>query len=308
MAKKIILTGATGIIGSRLCKLLISRGDRIIILTRDAKKAKESLRIDGEFINWNYRNPLSNEVKFDGVNAVIHLAGANLFEHRWDNDYKKIILESRTTSTRILAQSINNSFEKPAVFISSSAVGYYGDKGNEPITEKSLPGNDFLSNVCKKWENEAKIVENAEVRLVNIRTGIVLNSNEGALKQMLLPFKLFVGGPIGNGKQWFPWIHIDDILNIYLFALDNINISGPLNAVSPNPVLMKEFANTIGKVLKRPSLFSVPTFALKLALGEVADVISASQRVIPEKLLSYSFKFKYEFLNDALEDLLKKKG
>ena len=305
MSKKIILTGATGLIGSRLCKLLISRGDKIIILTRDAKKAKENMRIDAEFINWNYIDDLSKEVKFDGVNAVIHLAGANLFEHRWNNEYKKIILDSRTVSTRILAQSINNSAKKPLVFISSSAVGYYGDKGNEPITENSPPGNDFLSDVCKQWENEAKIVENTEVRLVNIRTGIVLNSNEGALKQMLLPFKLFVGGPIGNGKQWFPWIHIDDILNIYLSALDNNNITGPLNAASPNPVLMKEFANNIGKVLKRPSIFPVPVSVLKLALGEVADVISSSQRVIPEKLLNYGFKFKFEFLNDALENLLK---
>ncbi len=308
MTKKIILTGATGVIGSRLCKLLISRGDNIIILTRDAKKAKETMNVDAEFINWNYKDPLSDKVKFDGINAVIHLAGANLFERRWSNEYKKIILESRTISTRILAQSINNSSGKPAVFISSSAVGFYGDKDNQPITENSLPGNDFLSDVCKKWEIEAKIVENSEVRLVNIRTGVVLNSNEGALKQMLLPFKMFVGGPIGNGKQWFPWIHIDDILNIYLFALDNNNIIGPLNAVSPNPVIMREFANKIGKVLNRPSLFPVPISALKLMLGEVADVISASQRVIPEKLLSYGFKFKYEFLIDALEDLLKKKG
>ncbi len=306
MSKKIILTGATGVIGSRLCKLLISRGDKVIVLSRDVKRAKDNLRIDAEFINWNYISPLSKEVNFDEVNAVIHLAGANLFERRWDNDYKKIILESRTLSTRILAQSINSSSVKPSVFISSSAVGYYGNKGNEIITESSLPGNDFLSSVCKQWENESIIVESSNVRRVNIRTGIVLNSEEGALKQMLLPFKLFIGGPIGNGKQWFPWIHIEDILNIYLFALDNDNIGGPLNAASPNPVLMKNFANNIGKILKRPSFFPVPVSALKIVLGEVAGVISSSQRIIPEKLLNNRFRFKYEFLNDALEDLLKK--
>ncbi|MHB9013392.1 MAG: TIGR01777 family oxidoreductase [Ignavibacteriaceae bacterium] len=173
------------------------------------------------------------------------------------------------------------------------------------MDETSLPGDDFLAFVCKKWEEEASEVEKFGVRHAGIRTGIVLNPNDGALKQMLLPFKLFLGGPIGSGRQWFSWIHVDDIVGIYLFSLDNTLIKDGVNAASPNPVTTKDFAKTLGKVLHRPCIFPVPRFAMKITLGEVADVVMASQRVYPKKLMDFNYRFKFENLREALENLLK---
>jgi len=302
---KIIITGATGLIGKKICKSLIDRGDEIIIFSRNSSNAKEKIPGAKKYIDWDYRNPSGWKHEIDGTDAVIHLAGANVSGKRWNETYKKNIFESRIISTRNLVEAIKNVSLKPFVFITSSATGYYGDKHDEVVNETSLPGNDFLANVCLQWENEAHFVEQYNVRQVSIRTGIVLSRNEGALKKMLLPFKLFIGGPIGNGKQWFPWIHIDDIVGIYLFSLDNNSISGAVNAASPNAVTMKDFAGKLGKILHRPSIFSVPKFALKIVLGEVADVATASQRVYPKKLIDMNYNFRFKNLNEALEDLLK---
>ncbi|MHB1687039.1 MAG: TIGR01777 family oxidoreductase [Ignavibacteriaceae bacterium] len=305
MSKRIIITGATGLIGTRLCKALIERGDEVTIFSTNISNARRKIPCAKNYVEWNYGMPLKWEKDVEGIDAIIHLAGANIFSKRWSNIYKKNILNSRIISTKNLVEAIKKTNPKPSVFISSSAVGYYGDKENELIDETSLPGNDFLANVCKQWEEEANQVEKLGVRHVSIRTGIVLNPNEGALKQMLLPFKLFVGGPIGSGRQWFPWIHMEDIIRIYLFALDNHIVNGAVNAASPNPVTMKDFAKALGKVLHRPSIFSVPKFAMKIVLGEVADVVTASQRVYPQKLIEYKYKFRFEKLNEALNDLLK---
>jgi len=257
------------------------------------------------FVEWDYKNPdkWNNEIK--GKDAVIHLAGANLFGKRWNDDYKSKILESRQISTRNIVNAIINAKTKPSTLICSSAVGIYGERGDELLTEDSSTGNDFLAQVCKTWEDEAAKVESAGVRRVSIRTGIVLSKNDGALKQMLLPFKFFVGGPLGNGKQWFPWIHIDDLIDSCIFSLDNPNVNGAVNGVSPNPVTMNEFAKVLGKALHRPSFFKVPVFALKIAVGEFAESILASIRAVPEKLIRNNFKFKFEGLNVALKDLLK---
>lgn len=198
-----------------------------------------------------------------------------------------------------------NPKNKPSVFISASGIGYYGNCGDLILNEDSPSGNDFLADVCNAWESEAAKVEAYGVRNVRVRTGLVLSPNDGALKQMLTPFKLFVGGPLGDGKQWASWLHIEDIVGIYIHAIDCEELSGAVNAASPNPVKMNEFAKTLGKVLKRPSLFPIPKFMLKLVVGEAAEVVTASQRIDIKKLLNSGYNFKFTGLDEAFKDLLK---
>lgn len=301
---KIVVTGATGLVGKELCKKLVERKNEVIVFTRDVKKAARSLPYIKNFVEWDNKRMAEWTDELNGKDAVIHLAGANISGKRWNKDYKKEIFDSRIISTRNLVNAIKKVSLKPSVFIASSAVGYYGDCSNEILIEEKPAGKDFLSNLCKEWEGEAGKVEAISVRRVSLRTGIVLSRESGALKKMLLPFKLFLGGPIGNGKQWFPWIHIEDLINIYLYALENPNIKGAVNAASPNPVLMKEFAKTLGKILRRPSIFPVPKLIMKIAAGEIAEYIVMSQRTSVEKILSSGYKFKFGNLEDALRDLL----
>jgi uncharacterized protein len=303
MKKSIVITGATGLIGREICRRLHEIGDNITVFTRNVNKGKTILPYLNNFVEWDYNKPEKWRKELESKDTIIHLAGANLFDKRWDASYKRKIIDSRITSTKNLIDSIGLLDSKPKLFISSSAVGYYGNKGDEELTEESMPGTDFLSSVCEAWESESKEVEKFGVRRVSIRMGIVLSTTEGALKKMLLPFKLFAGGSLGNGNQWFPWIHIDDIINMYIFAMDN-EIKGAINGTAPNPVRMKEFANTLGTVLHRPSFFSVPGFVLKIAVGEGAEPILSSLRVIPQKLIKSSYKFKYENLGTALTSLL----
>ena len=305
MTKKIIVTGASGLIGQNLCRALISRGDEVFVFTRDTIKTKRIIPDAKGYIVWDYNKPSEWNEYLNDKDAVIHLAGANLSGKRWTDNYKKIILKSRQTSTKNLVEVINSLKDKTSAFICASGINYYGDSGDKILTEKREPGNDFLAKVCSTWEDEASLVEKAGVRRISIRTGVVLNTGYGALRKMSLPFKFFVGGPLGNGKQWFPWIHIDDIVNVYIYALDNESLSGAINASAPNPVTMNEFAKTLGNVMNRPSFFRVPKFLLKIAVGEVTESITASMKVVPQKLLESGFRFKFENLKDALEDLLK---
>jgi hypothetical protein len=302
---RIIITGATGLIGKKLANALVNRGDEVIIFTRNTDKAKSIFPNAMEYVEWNYRRPDLWKSKLEYVDAVIHLAGINLFSKRWDESFKKAVLESREVSTKNLVEAIKSCAHKPEVFISASGIGYYGNCGEAILDEKSPNGNDFLSDVCEVWENESRKISEFGIRNVQIRTGLVLSPEDGALKQMIPAFKLFVGGPLGNGKQWSSWLHIDDIVGIYLHAIDNKNLSGAVNASSPNPVRMREFANTLGKVLKRPALFPVPKFILRLVVGEAGEVVTASQRVSVEKLLKSGYKFRFEKLEDALKNLLR---
>jgi len=256
-------------------------------------------------MDWDYHQPDLWKGHIDGKDAVIHLAGASVAGKRWNDSYKKIIRESRIISTKNLAQAIIQSETKPKVFITASGSGYYGNRGSALLNENSGHGSDFLGRVCKDWEAAASLVESDHVRRVSLRTGIVLSVEDGALKKMLLPFKLFIGGPLGNGKQWFPWIHIDDIIQLYIFALENESLTGSVNAASPHHVRMSEFAKTLGKVLNRPSLFPVPEFVLKLVTGEVATEIISSQKLDVTKILNSGFEFGFKKLEDALSNLLK---
>lgn len=304
MNKKITITGATGLIGTALCHTLIGRGDEVTIFTRNIDSGKKILGDKLTYVKWDYRRPIEWQDSLKDQDAVIHLAGANLFGKRWTEKYKKIIIESRELSTRNLVAALRSVPNKVKVLISSSGVGYYGSRGEKILTEKSNLGNDFLANVCDVWEREAEKASEIGIRTAMLRQGIVLSDEGGALTKFLPPFKFFIGGALGNGKQWFPWIHIDDLIAIYLFVLDNAEISGPVNVVSQETVRMNEFAKTLGKILKRPSIFNVPEFALRLLVGEAASTIVSSQRVIPKKLMDHGFKFKFENLEEALSDLL----
>lgn len=304
MKKKIIITGATGFIGKKLSKALMDRGDEVIVFTRDTYSARKKLPFLNNFVEWNYQKPEEWKSHLDGKDAIIHLAGVNLFNKRWDEDFKKIIISSRQVSTKNLVSALAECKNIPEVFISPSGVGYYGDGGETILTEDAQKGNDFLAEVCELWEGESQNAGDYRIRNVQVRTGIVLSPEDGALKQMLLPFKLFVGGPLGSGKQWFPWLHIDDIIGIYIHAVDNKNLTGPVNAASPDIVRMKEFAKALGKVIKRPSLFPVPEFALRIVVGEAAGTVVSGQRINIEKLIKSGYKFKFENLEEALRDLL----
>lgn len=307
MSKKVIVTGATGLIGKELCSALSNRGDEVTIFTRNPETAKKILGNKHTYVKWNYENPNEWLSHLENKDALIHLAGANLFAKRWNKKYKDVILESRQLSTKNLITALNQTKNKVKVFICSSGVGYYGSRGDEILTETSSIGNDFIANVVYAWETEAAKAQQMNIRTVMLRQGIVLSNKGGALSKLLPPFKFFIGGALGNGQQWFPWIHIDDIISIYLFMLDNKNISGPVNTVSPENVRMNEFARILGKVLHRPSIFKVPAFALRIAIGEAASTILSSQRVVPKKLIENGFKFRFEKLEDALKDLLKTK-
>ncbi len=301
--KKYIITGATGSIGQRLVRELTASGDEVIVFTRSPEKAKKELPGAKKFVEWDYNQPVEWKEHLNGIDTVIHLAGANLGAKRWDEEYKKLAYDSRIISTRNLVEAIKSVEQKPKAFVCSSAVGVYGDRYDEVLDETSSLGNDFLAKLCKDWEMEAEKVEEIGIRRVSVRTGLVLMKDDGVLKQMLLPFKLFIGGPLANGRQWFPWIHVNDIVGIYLHAIDNPNVTGAINGASTGIVTMKEFSKTLGKVLKRPSLFPVPKFALKLVAGELGKYAVMSQRTSVEKITKSGYEFKFENLGEALNDL-----
>ncbi len=295
----ILITGGTGFIGTPLTRELRSAGHRVVVTTRRQTDSKDK-------ITWNPPEliPADTISKFD---AVINLAGEPIAPQRWSKERKKRILSSRIDTTRALVESIKNVNARPKVLVSASAIGYYGPHGDEYVTEDSLPADDFLASVCKQWEAEAYKALDLGMRVVTVRIGGVLEADGGALPQMALPFKFFLGGPIGSGRQWFSWIHRDDIIGIIKFALENESISGPLNLTAPNPVTNKEFSSALGKVLHRPSFVPVPGFVLQLTLGELGAVLLTGQRVLPEKVLKAGYKFKYDKVENALEAIFKKR-
>lgn len=305
MTKKIIITGATGLIGKKLSIRLTDEGNQVVVFTRDKQRAASVLPNMANYVEWDPMNISAWVNNIDDVDAIINLAGENLFERRWNDEHKKKIEQSRLIITRALVNAIHHVENKPEVFISASAIGYYGFTGEAEVTEESKPGDDFLANVTQKWELEAADVESLGVRRVNLRIGMVLDKNEGALAKMLPAFRFFVGGPLGSGNQWFSWIHIDDLVELFLFTLNNERMKGVYNATAPNPVRMKEFAKLTGKVLHRPSIFPVPETVLRIILGEGAQYITNGSKVLPKRALAEGFNFNYGTIEKALEDLLK---
>jgi uncharacterized protein (TIGR01777 family) len=302
--KRVILTGATGLIGKKLTKELTNRGYSVVVFSRNPDKARQKLPGAAEYVAWHPGSPDWTS-HIDGADAIINLAGAGIFNHRWTQSYKQKIMDSRVEGTRGLVEAISKAKQKPAVLINGSAVGYYGLTGPEKLDETSPPGDDFLARVVQAWEGEALKAEALGVRVTTIRTGIVLSRDEGALPLMSLPFKLFVGGPVLPGSQYFSWVHIDDEVGIILMALENEAASGPINANAPGPQTNRDFSSTLGKVLGRPSYFPVPGFMLNLLLGEVSTIITGGQRVVPTRAEQLGYRFLYPTARQALADIFK---
>lgn len=299
---KITLTGGTGFIGSHLTNLLEQRGHDLIILTRNPEKyagrtnPKRSYR--------SLKDDMTNSVSES--DAIINMAGENMIARRWTQNMKKRLMNSRVETTRQLVQAIEKADNRPGVMISASAAGFYGSKGDKMLTEKEPPGDDFGAEICTRWEAESRKAEKFGVRVVNPRFGIALERDGGALSKMLIPFYLCVGGSLGSGRQYFPWVHMRDLCQSIIFALQEDKIDGAFNVSSPNPVTMDEFVKTLGKVMNRPSFLRVPKFALKLVFGEGALATLASIRMQPEVLVKNGFKFEYPELGDALRSVVKK--
>ncbi len=298
---KILMTGVTGLIGRALCQKLKSENHTIVGLSRSSEKSA-NLAVD-ELLKWDGLSRLPQEY-LQGVDAVVHLAGEPVAEGRWTDERKKRIRDSRIISTRSLVEAMRAAATKPGVFVCGSAVGFYGDRADEELDEHSPQGTGFLADVCKAWEAEAHHAREFGIRVVEVRTGVVFAKDGGALKKILPPFKLGAGGPLGNGRQWFPWIHLDDIVGLFKFALNTPTLNEPINGTAPEIVTNAEFTKQLGNVLHRPAFLPVPAFALQLLFGEMAVVLLASQRALPKVALAAGYNFKYPSLTPALENIV----
>jgi uncharacterized protein (TIGR01777 family) len=303
---KIAVTGATGFVGSYLIAKLQERQHEIVALCRNVERGRAMFPVANfpgvEVVSYIAGTGGEWEEKLGGCEAVINLAGEPIAS-RWNAKYKQEIINSRQLGTAKLVEAITKADPKPALLINSSAIGYYGTSETATFVESSPSGKDFLAEVCQGWEAAAQKVTEAGVRLVILRTGIVLG-NGGAIAKMIPPFRLFAGGPIGSGNQWFSWIHLEDLVNLILEALDRPDIDGVLNATAPNPVRMTEFCQTLGDVMNRPSWLPVPKFAIETLLGDAAIVVLEGQEVQPKRTLAYGFTYKYPTVKQALKEVL----
>ncbi len=297
---KVLLTGSHGLVGSRLTKSLEAEGHEVRPLVRYATGygAKE--------IEWSPERYSIALSRIEGFDVAVHLAGESIAEGRWTDEKKHRIRESRTKGTQLLSEALAGLSSPPHTFLSASAIGFYGDRGDEVLTESSTPGSGFLPEVCVEWERATLDAAQKGVRTVNMRFGIILDKNGGALAKMLPPFRMGVGGKFGSGKQWMSWIVLDDVIEAIKFAISEATLAGPVNYVAPNAVTNAEFTKTLGKVLSRPTLLPLPAFAARLAFGEMADaLLLASQRVEPARLNEAGYQFRYSQLEPALREILK---
>jgi uncharacterized protein (TIGR01777 family) len=296
---KIVISGASGLIGRRLMKSLAGEGHTLHVLSRHAgTNLPAGVRISA----WDTKSEPPAEA-LDGADAVVHLAGEPVAQ-RWNDEVKRKIRESRVTGTEHLVAAMAKSAARPKTLICASAIGYYGSRGDDVLTEASGPGTGYLPEVCVAWEKAAQGAEALGVRVVRVRIGIVLDAKGGALAKMLPPFKLGVGGNVGNGRQWMSWIHIEDLVEMFRFALSS-GVTGAINGVAPAPVTNAEFTKTLAAVLHRPALFPVPTLALRVLFGEMSDVLLGSQRVLPKAAESAGFEYRFPRLDTALAELLR---
>ncbi|GBD35653.1 Epimerase family protein [bacterium HR36] len=297
---RVLISGSSGLIGSTLVPKLQEAGHEVIRLVRGPVHSASE-------ISWNPEAGQVDRATLEGCDAVVHLAGYNIAARRWNEEVKAIIRNSRVQSTRLLAEALASCSAKPRVFASASAVGYYGHRGAEELTEDSPPGNDFLAQVCQEWETATQAAAEAGIRVVNCRLGVVLSDRGGALAKMRLPFLLCLGGKIGSGDQYWSWIHIHDAVKAFQFVLEQEGLRGPVNFTSPQPVTNAEFTRTLGRVLRRPTIFPMPAFAARLVFGEMADALFlSSARVVPKKLRDHGFTFDYPELESALRHLLQR--
>lgn len=298
---KIAITGGTGLVGQALSSHLIQAGHQVFILTRDSS---ESHSINPKYVQWlNSGDRPENEL--EGLDAIVNLAGATI-NSKWTDEYKRKIVDSRLQATSEVKRIIEELPTKPSVLVNASAVGYYGTSLSKEFTEQSIKGSDFLADTVHLWEASASEIQDMGVRPVLCRFGVILDKNAGALPRMILPYKLFAGGKIGTGKQWLSWIHIEDVVRGIIFVIENTNVNGPVNFTAPSPVTMEQFGETLSKVLNRPHWMPVPSFALKILLGEMSILVLEGQRAMPEKLINAGFTFRYPELEDALKEIFDK--
>ena len=306
---RVVITGGTGLIGRALSAELVSRGHEVIVLSRSPERAAglpDGVRVVG----WDARTAEGWGHLADGAGAIVNLAGASIagegfFPSRWTEEQRRVIRESRLNSSHAVMEAVEQAEHKPGVLIQASGVGYYGFRGDEHLTEEAAPGDDWAARfTAEEWEPSSAPVEQMGVRRAIARTGVVLNVDEGALPRLLLPFRLFVGGPMGSGKQWYSWISLQDEARALCFLIETEEARGAFNLTAPNPVTNGELAKLIGKVMGRPSIIPVPGFALRLAFGEVAEVVLQGQRAIPQRLLDLGFEFDFPTAEASLRDML----
>jgi len=298
---KILVSGSHGLIGKALISSLTREGNEVLRLVR-----RERI-VGSPEVEWDPTRGSIDGQHLEGVDAVVHLAGESIAEGRWDHKKKRRIRESRVQGTKLLTDSLVRLTRPPGIFLSASAIGFYGNRGDEILTETSNKGNDFLSDVCADWENATQPAIGKGIRVVNLRFGVILSTAGGALTKMLPPFRMGIGGRVGSGQQWMSWIALEDVIDAIEFALATDSLTGPVNIVAPNPVRNAAFTKELGAALSRPTLFPIPAFGARLAFGEMADaLLLSSQRVDPARLKEHRFEFKYPTLNSALSHALRK--
>jgi uncharacterized protein (TIGR01777 family) len=304
---RVFVTGGTGMVGSRIVPRLLQRGDTVVLLSRRPEAARRQFGgctvVAGDpALAGPWTDTLAD------CDAVIHLAGENLFARRWNDAFKKVLRDSRVVSTQnvveALARRPRNPDGSPKVLLNASAIGYYGPHQDEELTEDSPPGDDFLARLCVEWEQAARGAEGQGARLALVRIGVVLGKESGALSKLLTPFRMGVGGPVGSGRQWMSWIHQDDLAGLFVFLLENAAAAGPVNGTAPQPVTNRDFSRALGRALHRPAFLPTPRFGLRLLLGEVADVVATGQRVLPKRALELGYGFRFPTIDEALKDLL----
>jgi uncharacterized protein len=304
---RILVSGSTGFLGTALVETLERQGHTVARLVRPGTAQKAAAGVSAQTVSWDPVLGQFDAAAAAGAEALVHLAGASIAGGRWNAARKNLLRTSRIDATRHLVGALAKLHSPPRLIIGASAIGYYGNRGEETLTEASAPGNDFLAGVCREWEAQTARGAEFGARVVNLRTGIVLAAHGGALPQMALPFKLGAGGRLGDGRQWMSWLTLREAVRIIEFALTTTGLAGPVNAVAPNPVRNAEFTSILAKTLHRPALFPAPAFALRLALGEMADgLLLASQKVVPSKLAAAGYRFEQPDLASALTDIFRK--
>lgn len=302
----VVVAGGTGFIGRAVCRELLRAGHEVTVLTRDASRASGRVPQGVKVAQWSPEQSEELREVLSAKDAVINLSGESVAAQRWTPEFKQKLVDSRVNSTRALVQGIRSAEPRPKVLVNAGAVGIYGNRGEEELTESSPPGTGFLAELAIRWEQSADEARELGVRVVKLRIGIVLGEGGGALEKMLLPFRLFVGGPFGSGQQWFPWIHLDDVSGITLHALAHDTVDGAVNTVAPGIVRLGEFCKALGRVMGRPSWLPVPGFALRLVVGELGESMLWSQRVVPQVALQTGYAFRYPQVEQALRQVLRK--
>ncbi|MEZ4750983.1 MAG: TIGR01777 family oxidoreductase [Bdellovibrionota bacterium] len=298
---KVLITGATGFIGQRICEKLIEEGSDVVVLSRDAQRAKSEIGLPVEAYSWNPASELPPQAAFEGVTGVIHLAGESVAEGRWTKAKRKRILESRTRSTAHLVQAMKQYGKSIEAFVCASAIGYYSERGDELLDEKAARGEGFLADVCEAWEAEAAKADSF-TRRVSIRIGMVLGHG-GALQKLLPIFRLGLGGKIGNGKQWMSWIHVDDLAGLFIHSLRTEQLRGPVNGVAPHPVTNKDFTKSLASALGVPAFLPVPVLALRVAMGQMSELATKSQRVRAAKAVDSGYTYQYPTIDQAFAEI-----